>query len=450
MPDNLELPIGIRVTNPRAVDVDYGPYATVADANTAINPAVRIEGRLVWITGTGLHAYQGGTADVNLTPVGGGGGVSVTPGSKILLVDPNGNDTTGARGTFNYFATPSAARSVAQSGDLIIVRPGAYTSQSQLQKAGVNWYFEKGSSILNTSNNQTIFSQLVNQDYEVLGKGVFETRGTNSYVLNTQVGQKVRFEFESMKTFRTEAIRYQGQTVPYSGSSEVVVKGDLIETHASFGVVMGGFVRKGSSFSVKTIICSYDVNGGGSSSGGSVAANGVGFGSAIYLASAKEVLIYDTKIIIQHDKGAAIVEDGRDGANGGVQDNSYENIEIIHNGTGAVDTTVNNVALRGTTRNLPCYGIYFNDYLRSTPTDPNWSHIVNVKIYMPNADPLANPASLYFKGSGGAPRYNIVGEVLSNQDIDTDVTPPNKFRFLRGPGVITIDEELRLIGDETV
>lgn len=82
---------------------------------------------------------------------GGGGGGSAAPGqgvassTNIVSVSKSGNDATGARGGSPFLTIP-AAKGVALAGDTIVVYPGTYTNTDML-KAGVNYYFYPGSAV---------------------------------------------------------------------------------------------------------------------------------------------------------------------------------------------------------------------------------------------------------------------------------------------------------------
>lgn len=59
-----------------------------------------------------------------------------------------GSDATGARERADLpFATPQAAAAAAVAGDLVVVRPGSYTTTGTLAKNGVNWRGEPGANL---------------------------------------------------------------------------------------------------------------------------------------------------------------------------------------------------------------------------------------------------------------------------------------------------------------
>ena len=51
----LNLPFGIQPVNPVPVDSNYGPYASVAQANASVVLPVRYDGLTVQITGSGNY-----------------------------------------------------------------------------------------------------------------------------------------------------------------------------------------------------------------------------------------------------------------------------------------------------------------------------------------------------------------------------------------------------------
>ncbi len=106
--------------------------------------------------------------------------------NNTVFVDPDfGNDLTGLREDMTKpFKTLTAANTpsnpnAAQVGDTIYVRPGIYDENTLLLHDGINWYFEEGSTIENTSTN-AIFtdSTLSNITSQITGFGNFTSQGS--------------------------------------------------------------------------------------------------------------------------------------------------------------------------------------------------------------------------------------------------------------------------------
>jgi hypothetical protein len=81
--------------------------------------------------------------------------------SKILFVDPNGNDSTGTKGNMNLpYLTLEAAKSASTTGDTIYVFPGTYTvtttATEGLAKDGIAYYFSPD-TIINKATTGDIF-----------------------------------------------------------------------------------------------------------------------------------------------------------------------------------------------------------------------------------------------------------------------------------------------------
>lgn len=66
-------------------------------------------------------------------------------GNTLYVDAVNGNNSTATR-TSGAFLTLTAAKTAAQSGDTIVVRPGTY-NDTDLLKNGVNWHFEAGAIV---------------------------------------------------------------------------------------------------------------------------------------------------------------------------------------------------------------------------------------------------------------------------------------------------------------
>lgn len=65
----LELPFGIKVLTEDPVDVKYGPYNSVAEANAAIPSSLRQENLQVSIIGEGIYFYKNGISNSDLKPI---------------------------------------------------------------------------------------------------------------------------------------------------------------------------------------------------------------------------------------------------------------------------------------------------------------------------------------------------------------------------------------------
>lgn len=92
-------------------------------------------------------------ADLRYEPLGGG---ASTSGKNLFVDSVYGSNTTGTRERFDKpFLALSAAKTAAQSGDTIYVRPGSYSTTASLAKDGVNWHFEPGTAVTMTGNSTT-------------------------------------------------------------------------------------------------------------------------------------------------------------------------------------------------------------------------------------------------------------------------------------------------------
>lgn len=107
---------------------------------------------------TGATGATGATGETGATGAAGATGPQGDPGDpgpssiptgNTLWVDAvNGNDTTGTSDRQDLpYLTLAGALADAVSGDLIHVRPGAYTVTASLATNGVNWHFEAGATV---------------------------------------------------------------------------------------------------------------------------------------------------------------------------------------------------------------------------------------------------------------------------------------------------------------
>lgn len=108
----------------------------------------------------------------------------------ILYVDiVNGNDGTGTAGNASKpYLTIGVAKAAASSGDLVRVRPGAYTVTDSILKDGVNWDFDAGASVNMVVTSPSSPTTILDDKGAaisciVYGEGVFQItlNGTGDY-----------------------------------------------------------------------------------------------------------------------------------------------------------------------------------------------------------------------------------------------------------------------------
>lgn len=166
------------------------------------------------------------------------GAVLTLPTGNQLWVDAvNGSDATGTRGmSAKPFLTLAAARTAAQSGDVIVVRPGTY-NENNLGKNGVSWYFFPGAKIYYTSGGDStiaVFHVASNETCNVAGYGEFYNMHASSasrYVLNVLSGGKTTFECNWIQSARTAIYVDCGDT----GYARVIVRDSLRSDDLSSG-----------------------------------------------------------------------------------------------------------------------------------------------------------------------------------------------------------------------
>ncbi len=143
----------------------------------------------------------------------------VFPTALTIWVDSvNGNDTTGERGKMaKPVLTLTKAKTLAQSGDLIVVRPGTY-NENDLAKNGVSWYFQPGAKVSYTSGGDSsvaVFNVASNEVCSVLGDGEFyNMHGSSSsrYVLYVRDGSKCVFRAKWVQSARSAIFVDAGST----------------------------------------------------------------------------------------------------------------------------------------------------------------------------------------------------------------------------------------------
>lgn len=152
-----------------------------------------------------------------------------SPTGKLLWVDSvYGNNSLAVRESLGVpFKTLTAAKTAAQSGDTIMVLPGAYTD-SNLLKDGVNWHFFPGANVLAAG---TIFSTGGGGGVNcmVTGQGVFSTSSGN--VVNVAAGN-VQIAGKEMAAGGADVVVLSG------GAS--VIECDYIGTSTGYPVNVSG------------------------------------------------------------------------------------------------------------------------------------------------------------------------------------------------------------------
>ena len=112
-----------------------------------------------------------------------GGGTDL---SKILFVDPNGNDLTGEKGNLSKpYLTLEAAKTASIAEDLIYVFPGIYTvtttAAEGLAKDGIGYYFSPKTVINKATIGSIFYANGFLYGFNVYGYGNFnKTTNTGS------------------------------------------------------------------------------------------------------------------------------------------------------------------------------------------------------------------------------------------------------------------------------
>jgi hypothetical protein len=123
--------------------------------------------------------------------------------SKILFVDPNGNNSTATKGNSNLpYLTLEAAQSAATIGDTIYVFPGTYTvtttATEGLAKDGVSYYFMPNTTINKSTAGDIFRVSGFTTGFSVLGYGNFNKTGTAASIFYcTTVASTINIIFEA-------------------------------------------------------------------------------------------------------------------------------------------------------------------------------------------------------------------------------------------------------------
>jgi hypothetical protein len=105
-------------------------------------------------------------------------------GNALFVDRVYGSDVLGTRGRFDRpYSTCGGARADAQSGDVVVVYPGAY-AEVLAMKGGVNWFFYPGVTVGNDSGALTCAAGVT---AEVRGRGTFAA-GTGGFAVDVAGG----------------------------------------------------------------------------------------------------------------------------------------------------------------------------------------------------------------------------------------------------------------------
>jgi hypothetical protein len=154
------------------------------------------------------------------------------PTGNLLWVDKiNGNNSSALRGRMDRpFATLTAAKLAAVSGDTIAVLPGSY-AEVDLAANGVNWFFYPGALISAvTGGTKAIFDVASTMTFRVDGYGEFAHTGTglNDSVLSilSTAAPSISFKCSKMSAFGGPTINVDTTTVSIFS---VLLEADLID-----------------------------------------------------------------------------------------------------------------------------------------------------------------------------------------------------------------------------
>jgi hypothetical protein len=154
--------------------------------------------------------------------------------SKLLIVDPNGNDSTGTKGDISKpYLTIEAAVAAASSGDTIEVMPGAYTPATNLAKDGVIYSFHQG-AVVTKSTIGAIFDYVASggytSDINILGSGSFSKISATGAIftcVNANISNIV-LNFDRMVSTKDKCIN-----VSTAAGKTCVIMGNLVSSSAN-------------------------------------------------------------------------------------------------------------------------------------------------------------------------------------------------------------------------
>lgn len=169
---------------------------------------------------------------------GGGGSATVLYGLALWVDSVNGNDGTAVRGDFTKpYLTINAAVTAALAGDLVHVRPGAYTATASMSKDNIAVYSDPGVTI---SYNTTIFQTLTNStSYSFRGYANLIATGSSARILNISGGTGTSFYLEFNNHSASAAMSSFGTLINGAANVTLFVRQDLGFNCSSGGVAFG-------------------------------------------------------------------------------------------------------------------------------------------------------------------------------------------------------------------
>lgn len=164
-----------------------------------------------------------------------------------LYVSSAGDDTTAVRGNIKrHYATITAAKNAASSGDVIVVFPGTY-NEEELQKNGVNYFFMPGATVSHTN----IIFNITNQEMTVEGSGVFISTNQTPVVTGFNASPAITFHLRCKQLEGAGGGLFHGGNV----NLDVEVEADIVG-YAGTSVWIEG---AGSSVGISTRIVANDL-----------------------------------------------------------------------------------------------------------------------------------------------------------------------------------------------
>jgi len=184
--------------------------------------------------------------------------------SKILYVDPNGDDNTGVKGdVFSPFLTVdgvNGARAAAGPEDLIVLNPGQYiktvTTTNGFSKEGVNFFYHIGAKVTTSVAGEIHSNSGFASPSKVTGYGEFERTASNSRIYRDSGISGSYFECQSVSSVMAVAPVYTSSIVS-AGDGYIHIRGELLstggialETFRTNGTVICGNIRSTASRAV--------------------------------------------------------------------------------------------------------------------------------------------------------------------------------------------------------